>query len=91
MTHEVVFLHGLEARVDAHGDPQSGRASFLRDRFGAATLALDTRVAQEVARASFARSGTWRYPLDGCEEAFATPMARAQRLVAGPTRRGGVA
>ncbi len=86
MVGEVVFLHGLEARVDDAGVPQGGKASYLRERFGAATPALDTRAAQRVARAVFEASGAWSHPFEGYDEAFAVPLARARAAIGEGTR-----
>lgn len=81
----VVFLHGLESSVDAHGVPSGGKARYLAGAFDAVLVALDTSAAQAVAARVWAATGGWSYPFDGYEDAFAVPLARARAAVqAGP-------
>lgn len=82
----VVFLHGLESTVDEQLVPIGRKARYLRRRFDAALPALDTRVAQEVARREVDRCGSWVWPYEGYEEAFATPLARARDAITDATR-----
>ena len=77
-----LFLHGLESQTAPDGQPQGRKASFLRDRFDAATPALDTRRAIAVARRTVEATGTWRYPFDGYEDAFRVPLERARAQLA---------
>jgi pimeloyl-ACP methyl ester carboxylesterase len=76
---EIVFLHGLESATDETGVPVGSKASFLRERYAANLVALDTRVAVDVAaRCERERPEGWTYPYPGYDDAFATPMARAR-------------
>ena len=77
----VVFLHGLESTVDEQLVPIGRKARYLQRRFDAALPALDTRVAQQVARREKDRCGSWVWPYEGYEEAFATPLARARAAI----------
>lgn len=72
----IVFLHGLESQVDADLVPTGRKAQHLRDRYGAETVALDTREAQKRQR----QMGNYdfSYPFDGYDDAFALPMQRAR-------------
>ena len=93
----VVFLHGLESPVDASGVPMGKKATYLRDAFQATLPALDTSEAQKVAGQDRAFGG-WRYPYEGYEAAFATPLSRARaalgaqaRVIVGSSFGGAVA
>jgi pimeloyl-ACP methyl ester carboxylesterase len=79
----VAFLHGLESAVDDDLIPCGGKASFLRERHGAALVALDTRAA--VAAAARAGPG-WAWPFPDYDAAFAIPLARARAAVGPQTR-----
>lgn len=84
----IVHLHGLESTVDDDLVPVGGKARFLVEHFGSdvTLVRLDTSAAVRIARQVFARTGTWRYPFDGYEEAFATPLARAREAITDETR-----
>ena len=77
-----LFLHGLESHTTPDGEPKGRKASFLRDRFGACTPALDTRRAIAVARRCVAATGTWTWPFADYEDTFAEPLLRARAHVA---------
>ena len=75
----IVFLHGLESKVDADLVPTGSKARHLRGRYGAEKVALDTRVAQEIKRSLGADGFT--DPFEGYDEAFAVPMQRAREAL----------
>ena len=77
----VVFLHGLESSVDSDGVPVGRKARYLSATFGAALPALDTRIAQAIAKEQVARTGHWSYPFDGYEPAFDLPLQRARAAI----------
>lgn len=79
----IVFLHGLESAVDADLVPCGGKATFLRERYGAALVPLDTRAAVQAA----SRAGPgWSWPFPEYEEAFHLPLARARAAIGPDTR-----
>ncbi|MCP4810729.1 MAG: hypothetical protein GY913_10505 [Proteobacteria bacterium] len=82
----VIFLHGLESTVDAAGVPIGRKAQYLRQRFDAVGVALDTSAAQAVARREVERTGGWTWPYDGYEAAFETPLARARAALTDDVR-----
>ncbi len=86
MSHRIVFLHGLETPTDDHGRPTGTKATWLRNRFDAATPALDTTTAQQIAREAAGTPSRWTWPFDGYEQAFATPMERARAAITDATR-----
>lgn len=81
-----MFLHGLESKLDDEGRPVGRKATFLRERFLAVTPSLDTGKAQQAAAQALEAQGSWRYPFDGYEEAFETPLARARAAITERTR-----
>lgn len=81
-----MFLHGLESDVDAHGIPVGRKARFLKERFDARLVALDTSAAQAAARRAVERTGSWTYPFEGYDDAFRVPLARARAALSPETR-----
>lgn len=79
----VLFLHGLESTVDEQLRPVGRKVQFLRTRVDLVAPALDTRRAIAVAQRCVAATGTWAWPFDDYDEAFAVPMARAREALTG--------
>jgi len=79
----ITFLHGLESSVGDDLVPNGGKASFLRERYGAVLAPLDTRVAVQAAH----RNGAgWSWPFAEYEAAFEQPMAAARAAIGRSTR-----
>lgn len=77
----ILFLHGLESRVDDDLVPEGGKARHLSARYNAGLVPLDTRRAQ-----AHLRAGPSRYPFPGYEDAFAVPLARARAAITDETQ-----
>ncbi len=86
MNARVLFLHGLESPVGPDGVACGRKATFLRQTFDAAGPDLRTGAAIEAARGAVEQTGTWRYPFDGYDPAFAAPMAVAKDALAARPR-----
>lgn len=84
----IVHLHGLESTVDDDLVPIGGKARFLREHFGddVTLVPLDTSAAVRIAHQEFLATGTWSYPYEGYDEAFAVPLARARAAITDDTR-----
>ena len=80
----LVFLHGLESRVDDRFIPTGGKARHLAAHYDVTLAPLDTRVAQACAR----RLGPagFRHPFPEEDACFATPMQRARESLAADTQ-----
>ena len=80
----LVFLHGLESRVDDRFIPTGGKARHLAAHYDVTLAPLDTRVAQACAR----RLGPagFRHPFPEEDACFATPMQRARDSLAADTQ-----
>ena len=83
MAH-IVFLHGLESRVDAHFIPNGGKARHLAQNYDVTLAPLDTRVAQACARRL--GPGGFLHPFPEEDACFQTPMQRARDSLAPDTR-----
>ena len=81
---QIVFLHGLESRVDTHFIPNGGKARHLAQNYDVTLAPLDTRVAQACAR-RLGASG-FRHPFAEEEACFATPMQRARDSLSADTQ-----
>lgn len=86
MSGTIVFLHGLESRVDADLVPIGGKARHLRARYDARCPALDTRAAIALRDRCIATRTPWDADPAAVRAAFATPLARARAALSPDTR-----
>ncbi|MDP6931497.1 MAG: hypothetical protein QGG40_01215 [Myxococcota bacterium] len=80
----IVFLHGLESKVDENLVPTGGKARHLRERYGADTVALDTRIAQAYHKGMV--EGAPADPGQAYDRSFETPLARARAAITTDTQ-----
>ena len=72
----ILFLHGLES------SPQGTKARWLRDKFGAVAVDLDTSAAIALRDQAVCTGLPWDHRTPALQEAFETPMQRTLEAIA---------
>ena len=86
MSAPIVFLHGLESRVNEQLVPIGRKATHLSTVHQAVCPALDTRAAIATKQQAVDAGIAWNWPFTGYEDAFETPLARAREAIGPQTR-----
>jgi len=78
---DVLFLHGLE------GSPQGNKAVWLRSRYGAEAIELDTSAARAAAAKARLGEPGWRWRPEDTAAAIERPLAQAREALRSQRRR----
>ena len=76
----ILYLHGLESSPNGH------KANYLKRKFGAYAVDLDTSEAIASRNAALEKGVRWTHEASDIRRAFSTPMSRATAAIKDETR-----